>query len=450
MRKFVLCAMYYVLCLLVAGSVHAKNLIPELAASGLPYWNPPAVIQKTLANGFSLYLLPDPTLPLFEAKLYLKTGGAYVPAGQAGLAELMASTWTSGGTKTKTPQEMDQWLEDNAIHVTSDSGRELTTLTLSCLAFQKEEALNFFQELLFQPGFDTERFQLAKRRFQEGLRRLKDHPNELLSQTFRESLYGPKHPFGSHPNLKTLGRIQRDDLLNFYRRSFHPQQMLVAVAGDFSPKEMSAWAEKYFGSLPQNKNPEPNWPELPFETKAETKRVKKKLTQSFIEVGHLSLQRHAKEKYAYGLLQYILGGDPFTSRLGRDLRAASGLAYSVYSHWDSNPTRGMFKIHIETKQESEALVLEKIKEHLRKIQTGDVSAEELARAKEALLNQYIFWFDSTFDIVEQQASLNLLGYEGDYLSRYPERLKKVTLEEVNAVAKKYIQPDQLKIVVVGP
>lgn len=429
---------------------NAKNLIPELVRQGLPHWEQPKILRHQLPNGLQIYLLADSGLPLFKAKLYLQTGEAYLPYQKSGLADLALATWITGGTQTKTPQQVDQWLEKNAIAIGSDARRELTTITLSCLAPQIDEALTFFQELLLQPRFDSERFHLAKRRYQETIRRLKDHPGDLLEQTFRELLYGPKHPFGSHPSLKTLRRIQRDDLLDFYHLSFHPQQMLLAVAGDFSPKEMMDWAERHFGGLPKSETPDPNWQELPFETTAETKRIKKKLTQAFIEVGHLSLPRNAQEKYAYGLLQYILGGDPFTSRLGKDLRTASGLAYSVYSHWDSSPVRGMFKIHIETKQESEALVLQKIKEHLQKIRGGDVSAEELERAKEALLNQYIFWFDSTFNIVEQQASLDLLGYEGDYLRRYPERLKKVTLEKVNAVARKYIQPDRLKIVVVGP
>lgn len=439
-----------ILVLLLAGSAQAKNLIPELAQKGLPHWNKPKIIRQQLANGFQLYLLPDSSLPLFRAKLYLQTGSAYLPYKKSGLADLALVTWITGGTQTKTPQEVDQWLEANAIDIGSDAGRELTTMSLSCLASQVPEALAFFQELLSQPRFDSDRFELAKKRYQEGVRRLKDHPGELLEQTFRELLYGSKHPWGSHPSLKSLKAIGREDVTGFYQQNFNPKQMLLAVAGDFDPKAIQQWVEAHFGKLNPKPIPNPDWSELPLATQPETKRVKKKLTQAFIEAGHLSLVRGDEQKYAYSLLQYLLGGDVFTSRLGKELRTRLGLAYSIYSHWDLNPVRGMFKIHIETKKESEDLVLAKIKEHLMKIQAGDITETELAQAKEALLNQYIFWFDSPFDLVEQQAHLDLLGYEKDYLEKYPERLRQVTLKDVQAAAKKYIQPGQLKVVIVGP
>ncbi len=424
-------------------------LVPQfLFASS---WHPPHIQKITLSNGFRIYLLPDHTLPLFRAKLFVEAGQAYEPSAKTGLADLLATLLVTGGTKEKEPQAVDVWLDQNAISFSSDAKMELTVLTLSCLAAQQKEGMAFLKEALWEPRLDPERLQLAKRQYLEALRRDKDQPLTIVSKEFRKLVYGKNHPWGREATSKTIKKIQREDLLNFYQSHFHPNRMLLAVAGDFSPKEIKAWAAENFGPLPRREVEKPEWPELDFQISSEEKKIKMNLTQSFIEAGHLSLKRDDPDRYAYELLQYILGGDVFTSRLGQDIRTTLGLAYSVYSSWETSPVRGMFRIHVETRKEAEATVLERIQFHLKKVsQEADILQTELDRAKEALVNQYIFWFESPFEVIATQARLDLLGYEEDYLQSYPKKIKGVTLEKLKEVAKETIKPEGVKIVIVGP
>lgn len=445
MKKIVLCFLF------VATTGFAKNLIPQLASDKIPNWRPPHVLKETLPNGFRLYMLPDKSLPLFKAKLFIEAGGIDEPLKQTGLADLTADLLVLGGTKEKTPLEVDHWLDQRAISLSASAGKELTTVTLSSLSFQQKEGLRFLKEILLEPRFDAGRLQIEKNHMKEGLRRDKDQPEAILSKNFWELIFDKGHPWRRSAEWKTIKGIGQKDVANFYRKNFYPNRMLLTVAGDFSPAELKRWAEETFGGLSKVEVARPSLPVIPLTTRFEEKKIRKKLTQAFIEVGHLGLARNQKEKYAYGLLQYILGGDVFTSRLGKDIRTTLGLAYSVYSSWETNPVRGMFKIHVETKTETKEKVLERIRYHLKRVSVeGDISEEELDRAKEAMLNQYIFWFDSPFNVVEMKAKFDLLGYEEDYLEKYPQRIRTVTLEELKKVARETIQPEGLKIVIVGP
>ncbi|MBI5298746.1 MAG: insulinase family protein [Deltaproteobacteria bacterium] len=425
--------------LLLSFSVQAGN------------WQPPKVSVYRLSNGFQLYFLEDHTLPIVEAQLLVKTGDVVNPPKLAGLSDILASLLVTGGTEAKKPSEVDAWLDQRAIHLSAESGREIVTLKISALSKVWKESLNFLGEVMLHPAWDPGRFTLAVNRYKEGLRRDEDEPETIAMRAFRQAIYGSESSLSRVPTATSLDKITIKDIQQMFKKYFQPDRMILAVAGDFSSTQVKAWAEKTFGPIKSIAVENFVWKEIPFQNKPVLKKIKKKLTQAFIETGHLSLKRFDKEEYTYGLLQYILGGDPFTSRLGVDIRTDRGLAYSVYSDWDTNPSRGLFHIHVETKRETQDLVLDRIKTHLVELaEKGNITPEELKKAKDAMLNRYIFWFDSPFKVVMQKARLDILGFPSDYLEKYPDKVKKVTLEEVNAIAKKWLQPNNLATVLVGP
>ena len=414
-------------------------------------WTPSKVSVYTLPNGFQLYLLENRELPILEAKLFVQTGSAYEEEKTEGLADVTADLLAMGGTASKTPAELDQWLDEKAIQLGGDAGRELTQITVSSLAKEWESLLSILQEVVTAPRWDKDRFDLIIGRTKEGLRREEDQPHVLAGRALRKMVYGEKNPWGRQPTVQSIGRISLKDVERFYKKYYHPNRMLLAVAGDFSKSKVKKWVEEHFGLLKAHDAAAPDWQKIPLDAKRETKRIKKKVTQAFIEAGHIGLERRSPDEYAFALLQYILGGEPFISRLGVDIRSQSGLAYSVYSDWETNPAGGMFSIHVQTRADAEKAVLEKIDSHLEKMtQEADVTPDELKIAKEAVLNKYIFLFDSPFKVVFQQATFDLLGYPKNYLEKYPENIRKVTLAEVQAAAKRYLHPDKLKIVVVSP
>lgn len=421
------------------------------SASSLQAWNPPPITRQTLPNGFQLYLLEDHELPLFEAQLYIRVGGAYEPASLTGLSDVMAGLLETGGTTTMKPQDFDALLDSKSIHLSGQSGKELTNLSVSSLSSQWKEALQVLGDVALHPGWNEERFHLGVSRYKEGLRRDEDEPETIVARAFRKAVYGEDHPWARVPTLKSLDRIQIKNLKEFYSTWFQPDRMLLAVAGDFSSAEVKKWVTEWIGDKKSSPVVQPEWKLLPFENKPFDKKIKKKLTQTYIKAGHLGLERFNKDEFAYALLQYILGGEPFTSRLGADIRSDQGLAYTVFSDWDATPARGLFSIYVQTRVDATDTVLKKVRGHLERLSTqADVTPEELGFAQEALINKYIFGFDSPFKVVFFQAKYDLLGFPRDYLKKYPVNIQAVTLEQVRAVAKKYIQPDGLKTVVVGP
>lgn len=447
MKRFLI----FLILLSTSSPAFSKNRISEFIGGPIQNWTPPVVEKSKLENGFQLYLLEDGALPIFQAKLFIQVGSTHDPITHSGLSELTANLLIGGGTLSKTPQEVDEWLDEQSIHLDVEVDQELTVITISSLAPQWERALDFLWEVVWQPRWDSERFQLFQRQAEEALRREEDQPDLILSKAFQKTIYGEGHPWALYPTAQTLQQITIPKIKEYYQRYFHPNEMLLAMAGDFSKERVRKWFQIKGSPIPAHKVDHPNWSLIPFQNKSETKWISKELTQSFIEVGHLSLERHSEDRYAYGLLQYILGGDPFTSRLGKDIRKDQGLAYSVYSHWEANPVRGLFKVHVETKAENQGKVLQRIQGHLTRIsQEGNITAEELQMAKEALLNQYIFLFDSPFKAVALQTRVDLLGFPTDYLQRYPQKVQAVTLPEVQEVAKKYLDPKGLKTVIVGP
>lgn len=421
------------------------------ALAQAPGWHPPAVGQEKLPNGARLYFLKDSALPLFQATLFVKAGEVNAPENKTGLAELVAELLATGGTKGKTPQEADEWLDSRAIHLSGDGERELTTLTISCLAGQWREALYFLAEAAASPRWDPDRFRLALIRFKDGIAREEDRPETVLAKAFNQAVYGKGHPWGRFPTKKSVASVKSSDLQAFHEAHFRADRMLLAIAGDFKPADLKKWFQEWGASLKDGPVAEKEFKPLPFQNKAFEKHIRRNLTQAFIAAGHLGLTRHTPEQYAYSLLQYILGGEPFTSRLGKDIRATQGLAYSVYSHSETNPARGLFKVQVETRADAREQVVASVRGHLERLRKeGDIREKELRMAKEALLNKYIFWFDSPFSIVTTQARLDLLGYPQTYMLDYPKNIRGVTLKEVREAALNFIQPDQLTVIWLGP
>lgn len=427
----------------------ATFLTGLLWATILCGWQPPEVTLRELPNGFKIVSLPNRELPLFKAKLFVKTGKAYERAGREGLASLTTSLLVSGGTWGKTPDELDLWLDQEAVELNADTGYESTSITIQSLAEKSEEALRLLFDVALRPRFDPKRFKITRLRMLDALRREEDLPDPTASKALRREVFGGT-PWAKIATTKSLGAIKRKELVRFHAAHWSPERMWLALAGDFKIDRLSPIIDQV-GLLPKGTPSEIAWAELPFAIAPSTKRISMELTQSFIKAGHRGLKRGGPDEYAYTLLQFILGGSGFTSRLGSDIRTERGLAYSVYTDWNVTPARGLFSIHVETRTQNEEEVLKIIDMHLRRLkEKADITPQELAYAKESLVNQYIFWFKSPLSVPGLVAQLDLLGYQRDYLKKYPERIGAVGLEEVRAAAKKYLNPDGLKIVIVGP
>jgi predicted Zn-dependent peptidase len=436
----------------MAGLSHANaDFLAKYENKKLPRIKPPNVTMRVLANGLRIYLLEDHTLPIIKIGAILRTGSIYDPPDKVGLAILSGDLLRSGGAGEMSPQSFDKALDDLGAQMNAGIGQEMGTAGLEVLADDMEQGLQLLFEMLFKPRFDQERLAVAKQNLLEELRRQDDDPQTLASYTFRQLLYGKHSPWSRRPTDASIGRISRDDIAKLHARYFKTNNLIITAAGDFKEKDLIRAVQAFTAQAPQG---EISFPEVaPVErTFADkTEDIPRKLSQAFIRMGHLSIKRHNPDKYALFLVDDVLGASGFMSRLVSDVRARRGMAYSIWSQLSLGTDYGTFEIGVNTKASNAGKVIELVKQHLKRMAIdGDITEDELHLARQTILARLIFQFDSPFNIVTQQARLYFFDYPDDYWRVYRDRIAHTDLHQVKAAAKKYLRPDALDIVVVGP
>lgn len=412
-------------------------------------FHPPQVEKVSLANGIHLYLLEDHELPLVEVTAMAAAGSLRVPAGKEGLADLHASLVRAGGAGDMDPAAFDELLEQRAIDLEASADSYTFTIDLSARREDLPVALQALADLVRRPRFDAGRFELLKKQMQESVRRRHDNPGTLARDLLLQQLY-PGHPLGRQPTIASLQAVQREDVLAFHHHYLAPDNLWLAVSGDFDAGVLRAELERLFGDWrPAGVRPEPVAPVGPAPAGG-IYLAQRPLPQTTVMFGELGVTKDNPDIYALRVMNYILGGGGFNSRLMREIRSNRGLAYSVYSYFQiGRRLPGPFVAGCETKTGSTVEVLELMRSEMERIQNDRVGQQELALARESLANSFIFAFENSHDIVSRQMRLDFYGYPPDYLQRYPERIKAVSAEDVLRVARKYLHPDRQVLVLVG-
>ncbi len=403
--------------------------------------------RMVLENGMVLYLLEDHELPLIELTAAIRVGSAYDPADRAGLAALTGSVMRTGGTAKLSPDEIDAQLEymDAQIDISLDT--EPGTASLSVLKKDVDRALDIFAQLLRYPAFNNDRLVLAQEQKIASLRRTNDNPQNLALRQFKKLLYR-NNPRGNLPTVASIRRIKKDDLISFQRKFFHPNRILMAVSGDFSRPEMIEAIKKRFADWKPSYQDIPRVP-LPLPVPArEVFHLQKKIPQSTIITGHLAPQKSHPDYCTFEVLNFILGGGGFTSRLTSEIRSSRGLAYSVGSFFRGDVDYGVFGAYCMTKSSTTHQALSLMLDIMNSIR-DNVTAQELEWAKESLLNSFIFSFSSSSQVVTQQMLLEYEQLPRNFLDTFPSRIKAITLDDVQRVAREYLHPSQSIVLTIG-
>jgi predicted Zn-dependent peptidase len=409
----------------------------------------PKAERVVLECGMPVYLLRDPELPIINITAMVRTGLVYEPASLSGLASLTGGVMRSGGAGGLAPEKIDDELEFMASSVESSIGTDMGTVSLTCLSKNFKRTLQIFSDVLLRPNFSDKRVDIARKHLIEGLRRQNDDPKEIAGREINRAIYAG-HPLGNVPTQESANAITRQGMLDFHRRFFRVDNMILAVSGDFDRADMLRDLNAVFGktvALQATVLPEITQPASVFA--AETIYGKKEVNQTVIRMGHLGITKESPELYAIRILDYILGGS-FTSRLTMEIRTNQGLAYNVDSRFDiGRRFTGSFIAETETKAESTTKAITLMKEIISGMTREQVTDQELNAAKEYIINSFMFGFTSPASIVTQRARLEYYGYATNYLENYRDSISRVTKEDVLAAAKKHLKPDAFKLVVVG-
>lgn len=451
-KKFIFKTLLSIFILLAFYSVNYGQVedYRDIKYPKLRKFDIPEPDREVLKNGMILYMLEDHELPLIEISAKIRTGGKYEPADRIGLASITGTVMRTGGTTSMIGEEIDEKLESMAASVETWIGTDNGGASVSCLKENFDEVLAIFADVLMNPVFDQDKIDLAVTQQKSAISRRNDDVGSIAWREFSKLVYGPESPYARTTEYETINNITRDDLIEFHKKYFHPNNVILGIVGDFKKKEVRKKIEEAF------KNWKPVETELPKEVyykKISSPTInyieKKDVNQTNIRIGHLGITVDNPDYFALRVLSDIFGSG-FSSRLFSNIRSEKGLAYHISGYFGADYDHpGLFTISGETKSETTMEMINAIFEEIDKIVEGPVGEDELKLAKDRILNSFIFNFDSPGKIIERQLTYEYYGYPKDFLKKYRDEIEKVTIEDVQRVAKKYIHRDQLTILAVG-
>ena len=410
----------------------------------------PKIERVVLKNGMVVYLVEDHELPLIEASALIRVGSKYEPLDKIGLAEITGRVLRTGGTKTKTGDQIDEELESIAAEISTYIDVSEGGAYMSAMKESFDQALSIFADILINPVFSEDKIELAKLEQKTAISRRNDNPMAIANREFIKLVYGPKSPYARHPEYETIDNIKREDIIAFHKKYFHPNNVILGVWGDFKTKEMIKKLERVFKDWKHEKIDFPPEPEVKVDLKPSVNLIRKTdVNQTNIRIGHIGIRRDNPDYFALQVLNEILGGG-FSSRLFKKVRSELGLAYAVWGAFIANYDHpGLFFAGCSTKSASTCQAIKAVINEIKKIVEEGVNDDELKKAKDSILNSFVFNFDTKREIVERLMTYEYYGYPSDFLQKYKRNIEKVTKEDVLRVAKKYVHPDKLIILAVG-
>ncbi|HEY6967737.1 MAG TPA: pitrilysin family protein [Candidatus Angelobacter sp.] len=415
----------------------------------LHQFHPQEPKRVELPNGLVILLQEDHELPLIDGTIRIRGGHRDEPAGKVGLTAIYAEVWRTGGTKSKTGDELDDFLEMRAARVEATPGPDSISLSWSSLKEDFDQVLPVVLDLLENPAFRQDKIDLAKEQVFSLISRRNDDVSEIAQREATRLAYGRDNPYARIPEYATVAAVTRDDLLSWHKRSVAPNNMILGIVGDFDSAAMERKVRDAFARL-SKAQPFPKT-DIPFHDPIPGIYFAQKndVNQSTIAMVDLGIERRNPDYYAVEVLNDLFGGG-FSSRLFVDVRTRRGLAYGVgggvgaaFDH------PGILNLTAGTKSGTTAAVIEALRQDINDLIQNGVKDDEVKKSKDSILNSFIFAFDSKAKVLAERMSYEFYGYPADFLERYRTGIEKVTVADVNRVARKYIHPEKLATLVVG-
>ncbi len=443
------------ICLLALGLVlpaSAQKHYTDLEYPPLPDFDIPEAERVELDNGMILFLIEDHELPLVNISARIAGGGVYDPADKVGRASIAGAVMRTGGTTHISGDELNERLENIAASIETFGGSTSSGAFMNTLVEHTGEVLPLFADVLMNPAFPEDKIDLAKTQQKSNISRRNDNPQQIAFREFDEVLYGSDSPYARSTEYFTIDAITQDDLFAFHNEFYHPNNTILGIWGDFETEEMVAMIEEAFQDWPKAENFEA--PDPPLVEASNDYGVyfapKDDVNQSVVLMGHPGEVRRDDEDYfALTVMNEILSGG-FSSRLFQNVRDDQGLAYAVFGGYSANYDRpGRFFAGVMTKSETTVEAAESVLHEIEKMQEAPPTDEEMTQAKDAFLNSFVFNFDTRREIVNRMMTYEYYDYPMDYLEKEKAGIEEVTGDDVLEVSKKYLKPEEVKIMVVG-
>jgi zinc protease len=428
-----------------------RSVMPKLGPN--PRFTPPPVVRRKLSNGLEVLVAERHELPILTLNLVVKGGDVLVPNGKEGLASLTAELLTEG-TKSLDSLELAGALSEIGASIQAHGGLESSTLSLTTLTKHTKRGLDLYTDVLLHPSFPEKELSRLRLERLAALKARLDRAEGISGVVFPRLLYGLEHPYG-RPDLgtpKTIAGLKRQDLVDFHKSLFLPNNASLIVVGDTTPDAIAATLEKALadewkrGNAPSHTLPEPPTARKPLTVYLVDKPA---AAQSVLAVGQVGQPRGTPDYFPLTVMNAILGGQ-FSSRINLNLREDKGYSYGARSHFAFRIGPGPFEAggSVQTAVTKEALI-ELLKEVTDITGKRPVTDKELAFARDRIIKGFPSKFETTFGVAGTLAELVIYKLPDDYFTTYQSKVEAVTGDDVNRVAKKYLDPEHMTILVVG-
>ncbi len=426
---------------------HPKKLdYPQLE------YAPPKVAdhRHVLSNGVVAFLVEDHDLPLVDIDVLIRVGDYLDPEGKTGLAAATGSVLRAGGTLRWNADEFDEEADFLAASLSSFVGSTSGSAGVNALSKDLDRALELCFEMLRNPAFQQDRIDLYKSQVLQRMERRNDSTTSIESREWDRLMRGDDHFTVRPPTQATIEAIGREDLIEFHRQYYHPDNFIFAVAGDFDTAAMKQKLEAAMADWP-GRGKSPAIPEPGTTPTAGVYMVNKEdVNQGRVSIGHLGIRMGNPDEFAIDIMNDILGGSGFTSRITNRVRSDEGLAYSAGSIFTEGAYYpGIFRARFQSRSPTCARAASIVIEEIERMRTERVTEEELETVKTLRIEIFPRYFASASAVAQTFARGELIGRPEDYLDKLRDNFRAVTADDVLRVAKQYLMPDKLVILAVG-
>lgn len=421
-----------------------KIPVPPLNEIRMPQYE-----RVVLDNGMVLYLAEDHEFPLVELSATMEVGSIYEPEDKTGLAQMTGTVMRTGGTAARDGDQIDEMVESRGLAVETWIGQTDGGAYVSAMVEDTQLGLDLLADILMHPAFPEDKIKLAKEEQKAEISRRNDDPMTIAQREAMVAVFGEGHPLARYPQYDTIAAVGRQDMLDFHAKWFHPDRMYLVVIGDFRTADMVQKIGAAFAGWEKASAPLPEDPEILDLPRTVNIVDKDDLTQSTIIMGHKGIR--ADSPYYAGVMvgNRILGGG-FSTRLFNEIRSRQGLAYSVGSSSGTGfRYPGLFMAYTMTKSETSEKATQAILAEIKKMTEQEVTPEELAQAKDGILNSEVFNFDTKREILDRMVMFERYGYPADFLQQYQQQVRAMTAAKVLEAARAVWKPDQMTILAVG-
>jgi zinc protease len=415
----------------------------------LPAFHPQQPKRIVLENGVIIFLQEDHELPFIDGDINIRGGSRDVPFAKTGLVDLYGEAWRTSGTAKISGDAMDDLLEAKAAKVETGGDVDSTSVSWSCLKTDFDTVFGLATDLLLHPKFDPSKLDLAKQQMATGIVRRNDDVGDIAGREAAKLVYGATSPYARTPELAQIMPITIADLQQFHDRTVIPNGMIISISGDFDSAAMEQKLRAAFGGLKKGAPFPPAKEDFHGPTPGVYSVDKNDVNQSNIWIVGLGTERSNPDYYALSVMNQIFSGG-FGSRLFQDVRTRLGLAYSVGGAYGASYDHpGLFYTVAATKSVSTVDATKAMLNEIDELKTKPFTDDELKRAKDEVLNSFIFRYDTPEKVLAERVSLEFYGYPADFLDKYRAAVEKVTTADLEKVAHKYVDRSKLAVLVVG-